>query len=199
LSTGVLSLQSMLNGRKRSGTMGLCKYRLSIAKMEFLDNIKFLAWQDYAGLNLNQKVKPKKSKRKMKRQYLFRGWSESLNRWVEGDLVHDSFDGSSRVVALGIKPIGSFPIPVHPDSVGQFTGLMDIEGNKIFEEMRVCLIDPKNSLRMMEYIVKFDNSAFYLFHLPEYIGGQRWGLLSRVSELCWNIHITGNTFNPDKA
>ena len=69
----------------------------------------------------------------MKRQILFRGYLESLNKWVEGDLVHDSFDGSSRVVMLGIKPMGSFPIPVHPDSVGQFTGLCDMDGNMIFE------------------------------------------------------------------
>jgi hypothetical protein len=69
----------------------------------------------------------------MKRQILFRGYSESLNKWVEGDLVHDFFDGSSRVVMLGIKPMGSFPIPVHPDSVGQFTGMCDMDGNKVFE------------------------------------------------------------------
>jgi hypothetical protein len=29
-----------------------------------LDDIKFLAWQDYAGLNLNQNVKPKNKRKK---------------------------------------------------------------------------------------------------------------------------------------
>ena len=161
-----------------------------------LDNIKFLAWYDYAGLNLNEQVKPKK-KRKMKRQILFRGWSELHNRWVEGNYVVDAI-GGSRIVKPDSSGQGLTFIPVHPDSVGQFTGKTDVNLNSIFEEMTVYLIDDKGKSRK-EYIVKFHEGSFCLFHLPDYMNGQRWGSLSRVSELGWHIEITGNTFNPDKA
>jgi hypothetical protein len=114
----------------------------------------------------------------MKRQILFRGWSESLNKWVEGDLVHDSFDGSSRVVMLGIKPIGSFPIPVHPASVGQFTGLVDRHKVKIFE----------GDIDSLGRFVEFSYGSFILTD-------KKTGQYALLGD-CEFIKITGNTFKP---
>jgi hypothetical protein len=122
----------------------------------------------------------------MKRQILFRGWSESLNKWVEGDLVHDSFDGSSRVVMLGIKPIGSFPIPVHPDSVGQFTGLLDMEGNRVFEGDTIISLERKSA----ESVI-FINGAF---RLTGYSDNNKAPILDSFE--AGAITITGNTFQP---
>jgi hypothetical protein len=158
-----------------------------------LDNIKFLAWQDYAGLNLNEKVKPK-NKRKMKRQILFRGWSIEHQDWIEGYYVL-SPKGQHRIYLQPFEGATSNTwFPVHPDSVGQFTGFSDMDSNNIFDEMRVLLDYPNR-----EYIVRFHEGSFCLFHLPEFLDGAKWGALQRVFELGWNIKITGNTFNPDKA
>lgn len=82
----------------------------------------------------------------MKRQILFRGYSERLNKWVEGNLINRFIDNDplgiesrsdfSLVIAIQTNP-ESFEkcriVEVHPDSVGQFTGLCDMEGNRIFE------------------------------------------------------------------
>jgi hypothetical protein len=132
----------------------------------------------------------------MKREILFRGYSESLSKWVEGDLVR-SPSGQCRIYLPAFEG-SSFNtwFQVHPDSVGQFTGEIDIHTNNIFEEMSVRLIDDTGRARN-EYIVKFESGSFCLFHLPDYLGGQRWGLLSRVSELGWQLQITGNTFKPN--
>jgi uncharacterized phage protein (TIGR01671 family) len=69
----------------------------------------------------------------MKREILFRGYSESLNKWVEGDLVR-SPSGQCRIYLPAFEG-SSFNtwFQVHPDSVGQFTGLLDCNGVKIFE------------------------------------------------------------------
>jgi hypothetical protein len=139
-----------------------------------LDNIKFLAWQDYAGLNLNEKVKPNK-KRKMKRQILFRGWSSLQARWVEGNFTYDSI-GQPRIIKVESSGQGLTFIPVHPDSVGQFTGVWDMEGNKIFE----------GDINQDGRVVEFRYGSFILTNKKTaLLGGGRF------------IHITGNTFNPD--
>jgi hypothetical protein len=183
LRTGVLSLQSTKSGLRRSGTMGLFHLILNTAKM--LDNIKFLAWQDYAGLNLNEKVKPKK-KRKMKRQILFRGWSSLQARWVEGNFTYDSI-GQPRIIKVESSGQGLTFIPVHPDSVGQFTGLLDMEGNKVFEGDTITSLERKSA----ESVI-FINGAF---RLTGYSDNNKAPILDSFE--VGAIKITGNTFNPD--
>ena len=117
----------------------------------------------------------------MKREILFRGYSEALNKWAEGDLVHDAFDGTSMTMPIGIAPKKSYPIPVHPDSVGQFTGLLDMEGNKVFEG---------DILEADEYkvVIVFTGGQFVGYNADYAIETQNRNWLS------WKI--TGNTFKP---
>lgn len=68
----------------------------------------------------------------MNREILFRGKDENGN-WHEGDLVHDAFDGTSKIVNVGIMTPKSYPVEVIPETVGQFTGLLDKNGVRIFE------------------------------------------------------------------
>ena len=143
-----------------------------------LDNIKFLAWYDYAGLNINQKVKPKR-KRKMKRQILFRGWSESLNKWVEGLPTYCAPDNSWGIEWW--EDNTRHLEEVHPDSVGQFTGLLDMEGNKVFE----------GDINQDGRVVEFSYGSFILTN-------KKTGDYALLGDGHF-IHITGNTFNPDNV
>jgi len=72
----------------------------------------------------------------MNREILFRGFPEGNifdeKKWNYGDLVHDSFDGRCNVL-VGIRMQGCYPVGVNPDSVGQFIGLTNKHGSKIFE------------------------------------------------------------------
>jgi uncharacterized phage protein (TIGR01671 family) len=66
----------------------------------------------------------------MKREILFRGYSEALNKWVEGGVY--TYEGEVTIIHRQGNNL-MHNTAVHPDSVGQFTGLCDMEGIKIFE------------------------------------------------------------------
>ena len=64
------------------------------------------------------------------REILFRGKEIGINRWVHGSLdIHKS----GVVVIMSEEIVTSIYARVDPDTVGQFTGLTDKNGTKIFE------------------------------------------------------------------
>ena len=75
------------------------------------------------------------------REILFRGKDKDGN-WVEGDLIHDyiaieTVDDTiydwPDPIPVSIKQKDCFPVEVVQETVGQFTGLTDKNGVKIFE------------------------------------------------------------------
>lgn len=65
----------------------------------------------------------------MKREILFKGKRVDNGEWVEGFLLKD------RVLGCYItEGLGASGIEVHPETVCQFTGLIDKKKNKIFED-----------------------------------------------------------------
>jgi hypothetical protein len=123
----------------------------------------------------------------MKREILFRGYSEALNRWVEGLL--NQYQSKIYITQEKIEqptlgdPGGTWiynEYEVHPESVGQFTGLLDCNGVKVFEGM---LIETPKGIAP----VTFELGCFYVITVSRYrLGG--WATDS--------IKITGNTFKP---
>ena len=77
------------------------------------------------------------------RKILFRGKRIDNGKWAEGDLINN--EGSVFIfISHGVKPNGfeyvkiggatvGYIVEVIPESVGQFTGLTDKNGVKIFE------------------------------------------------------------------
>lgn len=66
------------------------------------------------------------------REILFRGKRADNKEWVEGSFVHDAI-GQPRITTLTKCKKGLIFIKVLPETLGQFTGLTDKNGVKIFE------------------------------------------------------------------
>ena len=55
---------------------------------------------------------------------------------IEGDLVHDAFDGTSRIMKVGIVTRNCYPVEVIPETVGQCCWTLK-DGTNVFKGDRV--------------------------------------------------------------
>lgn len=67
------------------------------------------------------------------REILFRGKGIYTNKWVEGSLVIFPNTGRIKILKWNNADLDFDQIEVNPETVGQYTGLTDNNGTKIFE------------------------------------------------------------------
>ena len=90
------------------------------------------------------------------REILFRGKRTDNGEWVYGNLVRGSEEKYAYIVEFGNRELCRNYVNVNPDTVGQYTGLKDKNGTKIFEGDIVKCVDTNNG-GSFTAIVSFGN------------------------------------------
>ena len=96
----------------------------------------------------------------MKREILFRGKQINTGEWFFGNLFDKDTKGRTHI---GTTARGCFNID--PETVGQYTGIDDREGEKIFEG-DIFKIGAENNI----YTVRFDYGCFLAYEDDVQVG-----------------------------
>lgn len=137
----------------------------------------------------------------MKREILFRGKEIKTGKWIEGDLLRM---GGHSFIFPDPAPRGFNSYEVDPETVGQFAGVKDKNGTRIFEgDVIECLDSFDDPIR---HRVEFrpEKGYFALFLIK---GGDPWAIKvgnPDVGYICqshindWSKYIIGNIYdNPE--
>ena len=153
----------------------------------------------------------------MNREILFRGKSVETNEWVYGTYLLEKYSNTPYICCF---EYGTFvnikQIEVHPETVGEFTGMTDKNGTKIFEG-DIVRTQPfydrpysttrkeKQFLGVVEHYIKTFRNPGSPTNGQKYDSSWRANIVEDIVDYgCynwsrfWNCEVVGNKFdNPE--
>lgn len=140
------------------------------------------------------------------REILFRGKRVDNGEWVYGNFIEDKWgdDNGNTVYAILQDRVAPdiaelwTPVKVIPETVGEYTGLKDKNGKKIFEGDIVKTWS--NNIGKIEFGQYWDEETEVDFYGYAWIGKDEYGESITLSlNKCWNGHeVIGTIYdNPE--
>lgn len=122
------------------------------------------------------------------REILFKAKRKDNGKWVKGDAIHEPIWMSIRYEKNGM----SVRVPVDPDTLCQYTGLTDKNGQKIWE-YDICEMVYDGTIYI--YVVVWDKTEL---DFKGTNGKENYGCNFEYLGCCEEIVVIGNVFdNPE--
>ena len=113
------------------------------------------------------------------REILFRGKQKNTGDWFYGNLFGKDISGRTHITTTSIGCLN-----IDPETVGQYTGMTDKNGTKIFEGDIIQFGSQRGSISEVKYLEK--NSGFLV--------KDKWGDWHWLYSICasTNCEVIGN-------
>ena len=131
------------------------------------------------------------------REILFHGKRVDNGEWVEGDLLQTRYhSGHIEYQIMPTTPVSS-AYPVIPETVGQYTGLTDKNGKRIFEG-DICKFKRFNDVHVGKVVFNVTTASFIMWYQPIVGAYGEKATQKMLLSVCDNIEVVGNIHgNPE--
>ena len=132
------------------------------------------------------------------REVIFRGKRANNGEWVEGDLLQIKYY-NKPIIECKIMPQTpvSSAVPVLPETIGQFTGLADKNGVRIFEG-DICRFKRFNDIHVGEIVFNVTTASFVMRYQSIVGAYGEKATQKMLLSVCDDIEVIGNIHdNPE--